>query len=136
MDSPSPCLPSAAAYAYNDSQITRDTRPIAGNRPANVPRNSASLWTTYQLQGGDWRGLGFGAGLFYVGKRPGDDNNTFELAGYTRTDAAVFHTKGRFTARLNVINVFDREFLLYRTTFNFLVPGAPRTVLGSFEMRF
>jgi len=125
-----------AAYAYNESQITRDTRPIAGNRPANVPRNSASLWTTYHLQGGDWRGLGFGAGVFYVGKRPGDDNNSFELPGYARTDATVFYTKGRFTARLNVINLFDREFLLHRTTINFLVPGAPRTVLGSFEVRF
>jgi len=42
-----------------------------GNRLTNVPENSASLWTTYEIQSGDLEGLGFWV-VFFVGQREGD----------------------------------------------------------------
>ncbi|MEH2274129.1 MAG: TonB-dependent receptor [Nostoc sp.] len=38
------------SYTYIDPEITEDTNPdFKGNIPNNVSRNSASLWTTYEL---------------------------------------------------------------------------------------
>lgn len=33
----------------------------------NAPGNGASVWTTYEIQKGNFQGFGVGAGLFYVG---------------------------------------------------------------------
>ncbi|MEH2071692.1 MAG: TonB-dependent receptor [Nostoc sp.] len=77
------------SYTYIDSEITEDTNPdFKGNIPNNVPRNSASLWTTYEFQTGGWKGFGFGGGVTFVGDRQGDLENTFILPSYTRLDAA------------------------------------------------
>ncbi|QYO68661.1 TonB-dependent receptor domain-containing protein [Leptolyngbya sp. 7M] len=65
------------------------------------------MWTTYEIQGGDLQGLGFGLGLFYVGDRAGDAANTFEVPSYLTTDAAIFYKRDRFRAALNFKNIFD-----------------------------
>ena len=80
-----------ASYAYTVAEITEDNFFSLGNRLANVPENSASLWTTYEIQKGSWQGLGFGTGLFFVGDRQGDLDNSFQLPSYVRTDAAIYY---------------------------------------------
>ncbi|MEH2448348.1 MAG: TonB-dependent siderophore receptor [Nostoc sp.] len=80
-----------ANYAYTNAKVTKDNSPLQGNRFEDVPYNGASLWTTYQIQRGDLQGLGFGLGLFYVGEREGDLENTYELSSYLRTDASIFY---------------------------------------------
>ncbi|OKH25749.1 hypothetical protein NIES1031_12095 [Chroogloeocystis siderophila 5.2 s.c.1] len=40
--------------------------PLEGNRLADVPRNAASLWTSYEIQSSDLQDLGFGVGLFFA----------------------------------------------------------------------
>jgi outer membrane receptor protein involved in Fe transport len=37
-----------------------------------VPQHTFNLWTTYEIQSGDFKGLGFGLGAFYFGERKGD----------------------------------------------------------------
>uniref|UniRef100_A0ACD5GVK3 TonB-dependent siderophore receptor n=1 Tax=Desertifilum tharense IPPAS B-1220 TaxID=1781255 RepID=A0ACD5GVK3_9CYAN len=55
-------------YTYNDAKVTRDTNPdFEGSRLANIPKHSAGLWTTYEIQQGDLQGLGFGVGFNFVG---------------------------------------------------------------------
>ncbi|MHC5732847.1 MAG: TonB-dependent receptor domain-containing protein, partial [Nostoc sp.] len=76
------------SYAYTDAEVTEDIDISVGNKLLGVPENQASLWTTYEIQKGDLKGLGFGLGLFYVGRRAGDADNSFELPDYLRTDAA------------------------------------------------
>jgi len=68
------------------------------------------LWTSYEIQSGNWAGLGFGAGVFYVGNRVGDAANTFELPSYLRTDAAVYYRRDNWQLALNVKNLFDGEY--------------------------
>jgi iron complex outermembrane recepter protein len=61
-----------ASYAYTDARLTQDEDFPVGNRLEGAPTHGFSLWTTYEIQKGVAKGLGFGAGLFYVGDRPGD----------------------------------------------------------------
>lgn len=129
-----------ASFGYNDTRVTESSDPEefpVGLRTANVPRYTASLWTTYEIQSGDLQGLGFGAGLFYVGERQGDFENTYELPSYLRTDAAIYYRRNNWRAALNFKNLFDVE---YFKSVNFgraaIEPGAPFTVIGSFEVEF
>ena len=126
-----------ASYSHIDAEITKDNDGLLGNSPANVPFNTASLWTTYELQQGDLQGLGFGFGLFYVGDRQGDFNNTYIIPGYLRTDAAIYYQRDNWRAGVNIQNLFNEK---YFQGANFgrvaIEPGAPLTVIGSFSVTF
>lgn len=127
-----------AAYAYTNSEITEgnDNYPV-GLATALIPKNAASLWTTYEIQSGNLQGLGFGLGLFYVDERPGDFDNTYELPSYLRTDAAIFYRRNNWEAAINIKNLFDVE---YFESVNYgrltIQPGVPFAVIGSFSVEF
>ena len=124
-----------AGYAYTDATVSEDNVIPVGNRINNVPENNFSLWTTYTLQQGSVAGLGFGAGVFYIGERAGDLDNSFFIDGYTRVDAAIFYEKDKYRAAVNFKNLFDTEYIEggFRQA---IVPGAPFTVLGSISVEF
>jgi iron complex outermembrane receptor protein len=126
------------SYGLIDSEVTAESFDLpAGSRNQNTPRNTASLWTTYRIQSGDLQGLGFGTGLFYVGERAGDFNDTFDLPSYLRTDAAIFYQRDNWRAAINIQNLFD---VRYFKSNNFgreaIEPGAPFTIIGSLSVNF
>lgn len=126
-----------ASYAYTNAEVTEDNNILVGNRLVSVPENQASLWTTYEFQNSDLKGLGFGLGLFYVGTRSGDSANSFELPDYLRTDAAIYYRRDGFKAGINIRNLFDTDYI--RTSDNgstFLRRGAPFTIFGSISWEF
>jgi iron complex outermembrane receptor protein len=126
-----------AGYAYTDARIKEDRNPlIVGNVLNNVPEHSFNLWTSYELQSGKFKGLGFGLGLFYAGDRQGDLANSFELPSYLRTDAAIFYRRDRFRVALNFKNLFDVDYA--ETAFNRtrVSPGEPFTVQGTVSWQF
>jgi iron complex outermembrane receptor protein len=128
-----------AAYAYIDAEVTADTNSeIVGNRLFNVPKHSASLWTTYEIQRGNWQGLGFGVGFNYVGEREGDLDNSFEVDSYFLTNAAIFYRRNNWRFSLNVKNLFNANYIKAaennRSSGNY--PGEPFTVIGSFSVEF
>ena len=125
-----------AGYAYTDATITEDNTFEEGNRLDNAPENAVSLWTTYEIQQGSLRGLGFGAGLFFVGERQGDLANSFQLPGYTRTDAAIFYERGGFRTALNFRNLFDIEYFEAADNDLEVFPGEPFLVFGSLSYEF
>jgi iron complex outermembrane recepter protein len=126
-----------AAYAYTNAEITEDNDFSIGNKLENVPENSASLWTSYQIQQGSLKGLGFGAGVFFVGDRQGDLDNSFTLPSYVRTDAAIFYRRQNWQANLNFQNLFDVDYIKSSETFReALRPGNPLTVIGSVSVSF
>jgi iron complex outermembrane receptor protein len=55
-----------ASYTYTDAQYQHDTT-FNGKRPAEVPRNMASLWADYTFHETALSGLTVGAGARYVG---------------------------------------------------------------------
>ena len=126
-----------AAYAYTDAEITEDNDFPVGNQLANVPENSASLWSSYQVQQGSLQGLGVGAGVFFVERQQGDLDNTFTLPSYVRTDAAIFYRQDNWQANLNFQNLFDVDYIRSSEEFReYLRPGDPFTVIGSVSLKF
>ncbi|WP_202924966.1 TonB-dependent siderophore receptor [Myxacorys almedinensis] len=125
-----------AGYAYTNARITRDNDLPVGNRLDNVPENSFNLWTTYQIQQGTLRGLGFGLGLFYVGERQANLDNTFSLPSYLRTDATIFYQRDRLRASLNFQNLFNVDY--FQSSYGELevFPGEPFTVQGKISWEF
>ena len=126
-----------ASYAYTDAEVSEDNSIPVGNQLVNVPKNQASLWTTYEIQKGSWKGFGVGLGLFYVGDREGDLDNSFELPDYLRTDAAVYYRRGPFNAAINIRNLFDTDYIRSSEgSRTFLKSGAPFTIIGSISWEF
>ena len=127
-----------ASYAYIDSEVSEDEVIEVGNRLFNAPENSASLWTTYQLQQGNLQGLGFGMGFNFIGEREGDLENSYQLDSYFITNAAVFYERDKWRAGLNFKNLFDVDYIAGASE-----PrergndrGEPFTVLGSISYEF
>lgn len=125
-----------AGYAYTDATITEDNDLPVGNNLNNIPESAFNFWTTYKIGQGSLSGLGFGLGLFIVGDRPGDLDNSFELPGYTRTDAAIFYERNKFSAAVNFRNLFDEDFFVSAQNLNRIFSGDPFTVIGSLSYEF
>jgi iron complex outermembrane receptor protein len=127
-----------ASYSHTDAEYTEEYFGLPpGSRVTNVPQNAASLWTTYQIQSGSLQGLGFGIGLFYVGERAGDFEDTFDLPSYLRTDAAIFYERNNWRFAINVQNLFDENYFIANNFGRVAIePGAPLTVVGSLRVEF
>ncbi len=89
------------------------------------------MWTKYEIQSGSLKGLGFGLGLFYVGDRQADLENSFELPSYFRTDAAIFYKQGQLRAQVNFRNLFDVDYFESARSILRVYPGEPFTVQGT-----
>jgi iron complex outermembrane recepter protein len=127
------------AWTYTDAEITKDTDlALVGSKLPNTPEHAASLWTTYELQKGDLKGLGFGLGFNFVGSRQGDLPNSFTADSYFVTNAALFYRRDNWRLGLNFKNLFDVNYIesvgSFRTRGTY--PGEPFTVLGSLTIEF
>ncbi|MEH2180201.1 TonB-dependent receptor [Nostoc sp.] len=125
-----------AGYAYTDAEITKDNTYAVGNLLNNIPKHSFNLWTSYNIQSGSFKGLGFGLGLFYVGERQGDLNNTFTLPSYFLTEAAIFYKQDRFRAGINFKNLFDVDYIESALNRTNLFYADPFTVQGTISWEF
>ncbi|MGJ3253547.1 MAG: TonB-dependent siderophore receptor [Elainellaceae cyanobacterium] len=125
-----------ASYGFLDAEIEESEDFPEGAQPRNAAENTASLFTTYEIQTGSLQGLGFGLGFFYVGDRFGDDANTFELDSYLRTDLALFYRRDRLQLGLNFQNLFDVEFFESAVGRDGANPGAPFSVVGRISYEF
>jgi iron complex outermembrane receptor protein len=125
-----------ASYAYTDAKITEDNVFTIGNSLANVPENAFSLWNTYTISEGSLSGLGFGLGLFYVGEREGNLDNSFQLDDYLRTDAAIYYRRDDLNLALNFKNLFDVDYIESSDDDLRVNPGEPFTVEFSASYQF
>jgi catecholate siderophore receptor len=106
--------------------------PVKGKRIANVPENTFSLWTTYDITE-QWQ---VGGGVFFVDKRFADAGNTNVAPSYARGDVTVaFRPITQLELRLNVINITDETYYDQVQPAH-IVPGAGRTWLFSGTVRF
>lgn len=125
-----------ANYAYTDARITKANEFEIGTGLLNVPEHAASLWTSYEIQEGDFTGLGAGIGVYFVGDRNGDLRTPFTIPSYLRTDASIFYRRDQFRAQLNFQNLFDvRYFEGARDQFR-VTSGAPFTIFGTIGWEF
>lgn len=104
------------SYAYTDARVVDDP-DNKGKEMTNVARHTASLFLTQDLGSlGLYSGdnVRMGAGARYVGRRPGDAANSFNLDNYTVADAFAAYTMPvngyRVKWQLNVKNLFDKTY--------------------------
>lgn len=104
------------SYAYTDARVVDDP-DNKGKEMTNVARHTASLFLTQDLGSpGLYSGdnVRIGAGVRYVGRRPGDAANSFSLDNYTVADAFAAYTMPvqgyRVKWQLNVKNLFDKTY--------------------------
>jgi iron complex outermembrane receptor protein len=125
-----------ASGFLNDTVITKDNDLPIGDTLINAPKHGASLWTTYEIQKGDLKGLGFGAGLFYVGDREAELPNDLVLPAYVRADASIFYKRDRWRVGLNFKNLFNTSYFESSQNTRLVYPGAPFTLQGTISVEF
>lgn len=128
-----------AGYAYTDAEISTDNN--AGNRPRNVAKHTASLWTSYEFHDGTWQGVGAGVGAFYMGDRFGDDRNSWRLGSYTTVDLSLWYTlptayDGNIRLQLSAKNLFDEEYYSASGGDLRVSVGSPRSLFASVSATF
>jgi iron complex outermembrane receptor protein len=111
-----------------------------GNRLFLAPKHYGSLWSTYDFQNIELRGLRLGAGVQGVGQRQGDSGNTYQLPEYVIGNLmASYRIKAgatRVSAQLNVNNVSDERYYAGTNSGNFITVGMPRTFMGSVRIEY
>jgi len=114
-------------YAYQDGEYDSDQSSAIrqGNRIAQLPRHSFSLWNRYDFDAKWGAGLGMVASsALYAGA-----DNAVTLPGFARVDAAVYYeVTPDLRLQLNVQNLFDREYFASAHSNTNLMPGSPQAV--------
>ena len=95
-----------ASYGYLDGeQVNRSGS--TGLRPRELPENTISLWTSYQLT----PKFGLGLGASYQEESFINNSNSATLPSYTRIDAAAYYEVSEdLSLQLHVENVSDRVY--------------------------
>lgn len=125
----------SGGYAYQDGELlaTQSTTVRAGNRLAQLPRHSFSLWNRYDFN----RQWGAGIGVIHRGEFFAATDNTVTVPGFTRVDAAVFYQFSKNTrAQLNVENILDRDYYASAHSNTNITPGSPRAFRLSLTTSF
>jgi len=126
------------SYAYTDAKVSNDSNPdIIGNRLFGIPKHNVSLWTTYEIQSGNLKGLGFGTGIDYVSDRFGDLANSYQVGDYLIGNLGIFYRRDRYRFALNIRNIGNAKYVRAaignQTGIEF---GEPFTIIGSVSVQF
>jgi len=111
-----------ATYGYN---LGRQKVGFPGTQLLNSPRNSASLWSVYQLPGGRLQAMSFGAGAFYVGERTISLIGNLQLPAYVRADAMIAYRLSHWTLQLNIKNLTNRKYYETDAEQSMIIPASP-----------
>lgn len=121
---PLPGVNLIGSYTYNDF-----VQPSGTKLAVNLPKNSASLWATYNFRSEKLQGFGVGAGLFFASGQYVGTGSAYRIPSQVETDLGVFYRKKGYGLNLSVKNVFNRK-LYYSSTTSTLIPMGPeRTVM-------
>ncbi|MCL6247533.1 TonB-dependent siderophore receptor [Acinetobacter sp. ANC 4945] len=131
-------------YTYLDSELvdagfTKNTdgsySPSAnnGNQVQNVAKNSATLWTTYQVL----PQLTLGAGAIAMDKVYGDAANTKFVPGYVRYDAmARYNVNKNVDLQLNVNNLSDERYFTKAYASHYATEAEGRSAVLSVNFKY
>lgn len=132
-----------AGYTYLDTeQVKAGTRAGGGilggsgnegNDLPTVAKNSASVWTTYDLLSN----LTVGGGAFYVDKVYANPSNTLYVPSYVRWDAmANYKIDDRISLQLNLQNLTDKRYFNQTYTQHFATVAPGRLAFVSLNFKF
>jgi catecholate siderophore receptor len=124
-----------AAYTYSDARFLDSVSGsvTAGNRPANLPEQSASIWARRQISDS----LATAVGWSHQGQRFASTDNRVILPAYDRLDAAAFYkVSPDLTVQVNLENLTGARYFLFANNNTNITPGAPLsarvTLIGKF----
>jgi catecholate siderophore receptor len=102
-----------------------------GKKPINTPSYTYNLWTVYRL-GGGWK---IGGGVEGVGNRYANTTNTALVPHYARVDALLGYERTRYDLKLNVLNLFDKDY--YEGVYQgHVIPGTKRAVMLTARLKY
>lgn len=134
----------SAGYTYLDSKATKngvscrgttctDQTVFNGNQMPNVPKNSATLWTTYQVL----PQLQLGAGATAMDKVYGDLANTKYVPGHVRYDAmARYNVNENVDLQLNVNNLSDERYFTKAFASHYATEAEGRSAVLSLNFKY
>ncbi|WP_180176168.1 MULTISPECIES: TonB-dependent siderophore receptor [unclassified Acinetobacter] len=134
----------SAGYTYLDSEASKngvscrgttctDQTVFNGNQMPNVPKNSATLWTTYQVL----PQLQLGAGATAMDKVYGDLANTKYVPGYVRYDAmARYNVNENVGLQLNVNNLSDERYFTKAYASHYATEAEGRSAVLSLNFKY
>jgi iron complex outermembrane receptor protein len=130
-----------ASYTHLKMKIDQGAVGTEGNELSATPNDIFSLWGNYEFNDGALAGLGLGAGVRYVGKSYGDDENTFTNKDRVFVDAAVSYDFGKrfdnfegVKLQINAKNLFDEQKPICSAGYCYRDEG--RSIIGSLRYRF
>lgn len=109
-----------AGLTLLDPKVSDDPSDPASNGQKRtwIPRQTANLYTTYDIG----HGVTLGGGVRYVGRvKTSYDGSTPDLSSYLLVDGGLGYSIDRWHFQLNVKNIFDRKY--YLGTWNTLAYG-------------
>jgi catecholate siderophore receptor len=123
-------------YTFLNAKIVKASAldGTLGKVPANTPRQSATLWSTYTLA----HAWDIGSGVTYLSSRYASNTNVAAAGGFVRWDGSITYHVPRYDVRLNLLNLTDRDYInaLIPSDGGRFVPGAGRTALLTLTARF
>ena len=138
----------SAGYTYLDSEATDNGSTCTGRAPnvtctpgnanngnqmPNVPKNSATLWSTYQVM----PQLTLGAGATAMDKVYGDLANTKYIPGYVRYDAmARYNVNKNVDLQLNVNNLSDERYFTKAYSSHYATEAEGRSAVLSLNFKY
>ncbi len=136
-----------AGYTYLDSEAvdngkkcsgrptvcTTEDSPYNGNQMPNVPKQSATLWTTYAFT----PTFTVGAGAVATDKVYGDLANTKFVPGYVRYDAmARYNVNKNVDLQLNVNNLSDKRYFTKAYASHYATEAEGRNAVLSVNFKY
>ena len=126
-------------YAYLNARIIQGITNIGGVGnttgmvPLNTPRDSGNIWTTYTIK----ETYELGGGMFYVGQRYANNQNTVQVPEYFRFDVTAAYKQPTWELRANVFNLFNTMYYdsLMASDGGRAVPGSGTTGLLTLTYR-
>jgi iron complex outermembrane receptor protein len=131
-----------ATYAHTDARITKSNNGDEGLRKGDVPKDMASLWTTYEFSQTQLPGWKVGGGATWRSSTT-DATNTIDTPGYTLVDVMTSYEfkagRKKVTAQLNINNLFDKSYFTDAMVYGnlgYMQFGAPRAATASLKVEF
>lgn len=130
-----------AGYTYTDATYEETGNGYAGKRVNQVPEHTVALWGLYDASSGPLRGIDAGLGVRHYTESYADRDNTREVPSYTLLDGMIGYDFGEVglegvTARLNVNNLLDKDYVASCYSLSYCYFGAERSVKATVSYDF
>ncbi len=126
-------------------------QPVTNVRVRAVPDHAGGLYADYRFDKGPVKGLGFNIGVDYKSDVVGENATgftqtttppfvpnqpTFKIAGRTVVNLGIAYRTRDWTARINMSNALDKDYVLAAGSRTSVINAEPRAFRGSITYNF